>query len=101
MLMIPSCWSRTCARAQVLDQPGIGARGHEADVLAVGLGGDRQGEARGESARLGLAHAAQGEAQEGELLPRRREEEIALIALGIGGAVQLGTVRPEDAPRIM
>src|SRR6185437_7425108 len=75
---------------QAFDEPGIGAARHEADILAVRLRRDRQGEARRESPRLRLAHGAEREAQEIELPPRRREEEVALVALGIGGAVQLG-----------
>ena len=36
-----------------------------------------------------------------ELIPGRREQEIALVAGGIGGPVQLRAVRPRDAPDIM
>ena len=78
-------------RPQLLHHRGIVAVGHEADVLAVGLLGDRQVEALGEGARLALGHVAQRKAQEVELLGRGAEEKVALVARRIGGAMQLRT----------
>src|SRR5579883_1757383 len=100
-LAIDDLARRKGAGAQLLDEAGIGAARHEADILTVGLGGNRQGEALGEGARLRLAHAAQGKAQEGELIRRRAEEEIALVALGVGSAVQLRSRPPHDAPCVV
>ena len=68
---------------------GIAAGRHEADVLAVGLRRGRQPELAGELARRVLLEIAKREAQEAELLPRGREQEIALIALGIAPPVKL------------
>src|SRR5439155_10136970 len=77
------------SRPQPLDQSRIGARWHEADILAVGLRGDRQGKACGQRAGLPLGQAAERKAQKIELGSRRREEKIALVALRIDGTVQL------------
>ena len=55
---------------QPLDQPGIVAVGDEADVLAVGLGGDHQPRFRGQRAHFALGQVAEREAQEVELLAR-------------------------------
>jgi hypothetical protein len=84
------------AGAQFLDHGGVIAVGHEADVLAVGLVGHRKPVFRGERAGFGLGgEVAQREAQEIELFLRGGEQEIGLVARGIGGAVQL---RPVSAP---
>ncbi len=50
---------------------------------------DGKAEFGGELARLLLAQIAERKAQEGELLARGAEQEIALVALGVGGAHQL------------
>ena len=47
------------------------------------LVGDREAEAARELARLGLGHVAEREAQEVELLLRGREQEVALVAIGV------------------
>ena len=60
---------------------GIVAVGHEADVLAVRLLGDRQVEALGERPGLALGHGTEREAQKVELLRRGAEG-----ALGPHGA---------------
>jgi hypothetical protein len=69
---------------QLLDHVGVAAGGHEADVLAVGLVGDGEAEARGISrtSALGMGMPPSGKAQEVELLARGGEQEIALVALG-------------------
>ena len=72
---------------------------HEADVLAVGLVGDREAELAGERAGLALGQLAQREAQQVELLRRRGVEEIALVALRIGGPVE-GAAAVRQAPRL-
>ena len=87
--------------AKLADHAGIIAVGDEADVLAVGLGGDGEAQLGGDFAHLRLGHAAQREAQIIELVLRGREQEIALVARRIGGAVQLGALRALDAADIM
>ena len=69
------------AGLEPLDHLGVTAGRHEADVLAVVLVGDRQAEAAGQFAGLGLAALAERKAQQLELLARGREQEIALVAL--------------------
>jgi hypothetical protein len=59
---------------------------HEADVLAVGLLGDREPKLAGARARLYLRKVAEREAQEGKLLAGRSEQEIALVAGLVLGA---------------
>ena len=68
---------------------GVAAGRNEADVLAVGLRRRRQPELAGELTRRVLLEIAKREAQEAELLPRGREQEIALIALGVAPPVKL------------
>ena len=89
------------AGAQLLHDAGIGAVRHEADVLAIGLVGDREGKARGEPAGLRLGQIAQREAQERELLRGGREQEIALVALRVAGAVQLDAPAIRDPAHVM
>ena len=89
------------AGPQPLDGPAIPALGHEADVLAVGLGRDRQGEACGELSGLGLGQAAQRKAQHRKLIGGGREEEVALVAGTLGGAVELGPVAARQAPHVV
>ncbi len=48
-----------------------------------------------------VGHGAQGEAQQLELFAGGGEQEIALVAGRVGGAVQLGAVRALDAPHVM
>ena len=67
---------------EALDDARVAARRHEADVLAVGLFGDGEAKLVRERAHLGLAHGAEGKAQEAELRARGGEQEIALVALG-------------------
>src|SRR5690606_38416474 len=66
----------------------IFALGHEADVLAVLLGRDGEAQLLGDGADLRLRQAAQRKAQIVDLLLRGGEEEIALVAVGIDGAVE-------------
>ena len=76
------------ARPQPLDHVGIVPARHEADVLAVRLVGDRQAEAARQVARLRLGPIAERKAQEIELRARGGEQEIALVALGLAGAIE-------------
>src|ERR1700749_2218061 len=69
----------------------------KADVLAVGFVGYDEAEFGRDGAHLTLVHIADGEAQIVELLLRRREQEVALVAYGIDSAVQLCAVRPVEA----
>src|SRR6185437_7381634 len=87
--------------AQPRDDLGVGTLRHEADVLAIGLLRDRQGEVPGERAGLVLLQPAERKAQEVELVAGRAVEEIALVARGVGGAVQLRPVGAGDPPRVM
>ena len=73
-------------RPQAADDVGVAPGRHEADVLAVLLVGDGETEAPRQFARLRLGHIAQRKAQKIELLARGREQEIALVAIGVGGA---------------
>ena len=73
---------------QPADDVGVAPGRHEADVLAVLLVGDLETEAPRQFARLRLGHVAERKAQIVELLARGREQEIALVAIGIGGADQ-------------
>src|SRR5690606_37064544 len=66
--------------AQRLDDPGIVAVGHEADVLAVGLGRVAQAGGFGKAAHVALRQAAERKAQEVELVLGRRIEKIRLVA---------------------
>ena len=76
------------ARLQAADDVGVAPGRHEADVLAVLLVGDFEAEAPRQFARLRLGHVAERKAQKIELLARGREQEIALVAIGIRGAHQ-------------
>ena len=75
-------------RPQPADDVGVASGRHEADVLAVLLVGDVEAEAPRQFAGLRLGHVAERKAQIIELLARGREQEIALVAIGIGGADQ-------------
>src|SRR5579872_3541733 len=75
-------------RLQSGDHVGIAPGRNEADVLAVMLVGNRKAERTRRLARLCLGHAAQGKAQERELLRRGGKEEIALVAIEIDGTVE-------------
>ena len=57
--------------AQALNDTGIIAIGHKANILAIGLVGHHQAKRGGMLAYFILAHLRQGEAQEIELLLRR------------------------------
>ena len=83
-------------RLQPADDVGVAAGRHEADVLAVVLVGDLEAEAPRQFARLRLGHVAERKAQEIELLARGGEQEIALVAIGVGGADQ--RARSVDQP---
>ncbi len=65
------------------DDIGILALRHEADVLAVLLGGDTKAKLLRDVADFRLGHATQREAQIVDLFLRSREQEITLVAVGI------------------
>ncbi len=73
---------------QPRDQVGVAAGRNEADVLAVGLVGDREAEATREVARFGLGQLAKGKAQKIELRLCGGVEEVALVAVTLAGAIQ-------------
>src|SRR5262245_16656212 len=77
------------ARLQALDDTGIAALRDKADVLAVGLVGNRQRQALGQAAYFLFAVAAEREAKPVELAPRGGEKKVALVTLGVARAVQL------------
>src|SRR5439155_21903576 len=72
--------------------------GNEADVRAVELVGNRQAEAAGELAGLGLAALAERETQQLELRAGGGEQEIALVTLLLAGAVERAPT-PRQRPR--
>src|SRR5262249_11699119 len=76
------------AGTQPFDDIGIAAVGYKTDVLAVLFVGNAEPEPARQFARLRLGAIAQREAQQIELRARRREQEIALVALGFTGAVE-------------
>ena len=77
------------ARQQPLDHVAVVAGGHEADVLAVGLVGDRRGQTRGRArAPAAFGRPPSGKRSIASCSRRRGEQEIALVAVGIGGAVE-------------
>ncbi len=82
------------ARNQALDHRAVMSRGQKADVLAVGLLGVRQAEFARQVAHPRLRQASQGKAQTRELEARGGEQEIALVAVGIGGPVQRASAMP-------
>src|SRR3546814_20098212 len=86
---------------ELSDNTRIVAARHEADVLAIWLSGDDEPMPPRMLADRALLHAAEREAQEGELFARRREQEITLVAFGIERPVQLGAVAPGATPPIM
>ena len=82
------------AGAQLFDHGRIVAVRDEADVLTVGLVGDRQPVFRGKGAGFGLGgQMTQREAQVVELFRRGREQEVGLIAGRVSGAVKLRPAR--------
>ena len=89
-------------RAQPGHQVGVGPLGHEADVLAVRLGRNRQAKPGGMAPYYALVrHVAERETREGELVASRGEQEPALVARRVGGAAQLRPIRTLDAPHVM
>jgi hypothetical protein len=64
------------------------AAGDEADLLRVGLLGERQAGTACHFAHLGLGHAAEREERAGELLLGEAEEEVGLVLGQIGGALE-------------
>ena len=76
------------ARHQPLDHLRVMSRRHEADVLAVGLLGIRQAKLTRQFAHPRFRHASQREPQARELRARCREQEVALVALGVGRPVK-------------
>ena len=77
------------SRAQALDHFRVAPGGHETDVLAVRLLRHFEAEVSCQLARRILVERAEREPQEGKLLARGGEQEIALVALLVGGAVKL------------
>src|SRR5579871_1676211 len=75
-------------RPQAADDIGIAAGRHEADILAVVLVSNRQPKPPRQLPHLTLGHITERKAQMIELLTRRRKQEIALIAVGVGRADQ-------------
>ena len=90
-----------CLGAQPANRAGVVAVRHETDVLAVGLGGDGEAEALAVPADLVLGHVTERKAQVAELLGRGGEQEIALVARRVDGAVQLGPIGALDAANVV
>ncbi len=72
---------------------------HEADVLAVLLVGDGKPEAARQFARFRLGAFAEREAQQIELRRRGGEQEIALVAFGLAGAIERAAAVRQRARR--
>ena len=87
--------------AHFLDDLGVIAIGHKADVLAVGLGRIAKARALRQFAHLRFWHAAQGKAQIIKLSIGGGKEEIGLVARWIMGLVQLRSVTLHHSPDIM
>ena len=66
-----------------------------------GLSATSRLSSRASSRTAGLGRSPSGKRRIIELVARRREEEIALVARRVGGAMQLRAVRAHDAPDIM
>ena len=73
----------------------------EADVLAVRLFRDAQTKLARQRAYIALRQTPKREAQIVELRARGGEQEIGLIAAGVGGAVQLRRRFAVDALHVM
>src|SRR5262249_57003355 len=76
------------ARTQPFDHIGITTVWHETDVLAVLFVGDREAEAAGQNAGVPFRATTPSEKQQIERRARLRQQEIALIALRLAGAVE-------------
>ena len=59
--------------------------GEEAEVLALGLLGDREAVAGGDRPHLGLGQLGQREAEPAEQLRRQRRQHVALVLGLVGG----------------
>src|SRR3546814_6284964 len=86
---------------ELLHQRRIIAIGDEADVLAVGLGGDPQAQFGRDLAHPRLGQRAEREAQEIELRGGGREQEIALVARRIDRAVQRSEEHTSELQSLM
>ncbi|AFL53699.1 hypothetical protein USDA257_c51740 [Sinorhizobium fredii USDA 257] len=75
-------------RLQLRDDVAVLALRHETNILAIGLLGNDKTHLLGERARLRLGEAAERKAQVVDLLLGGREEEIALVALGVSRPVE-------------
>src|SRR5690242_20526643 len=74
------------AGLQALDNIRVMPLRHEADVLAVALVGDGEAESARMLTHLRLREIAERKAQQVELLARRSEQEVALVALLVARA---------------
>src|SRR5579883_1007117 len=83
------------------DHGGIVAGRDEANILTVGLGGDRKTKLSRKHSRFGLLHPAEREPQEIELLACGREKKITLIAAGIRRAKERPPLPARPALHIM
>src|SRR5688572_22131992 len=73
---------------EALDQLAVATLRDEADILTVGLVGDHKTEVAGQDSRFRLVALAERKTQHGELVRRRRVEEVALVTIGVGGTEQ-------------
>src|SRR5437660_7701685 len=93
---------RPGVRPQTLDDIGIAAGRNETDVLAVLLLGDRKTKFARKLAHPRLRKAAKRETQHFELLARRGEQEVALVALTLFGAMErVTTVSAEHIAHVV
>ena len=89
------------ARLQPLDHLGVVAVGHEADVLAVVLVGNGKAELARRGADFRLGHGAERKTHEIELVARRGEEEIALVAVEVRGTIERAMIAALAARHIV
>ncbi len=99
---------RRCRRSpRLLLDPGVAGEeggaagaGEEAEVLRVGLGGDRQLRLGGQLAHLRLRQLAEREAHPRERVGRERGEHVGLVLPGVdGGGAAAARRRPPPARR--
>ena len=78
-------------RPQPFDHIRVTAIRHEADILTVMLFGNRKAEFPRQCARFRLSEVAERKPQQVKLLARGRVQKIALIAIGVSGAIKCAT----------
>ena len=81
--------AKTVRRRRSLDEAGVVAVGHEANLLALGLVGVGETKLARASAHLGLGHRAERKKRAAQLKLAEREQKVRLILGGVGSAQQM------------